>query len=228
MSSRAFVFGVALLASSIGPLACSKSPDDTLSTPSDAAPAALSDAQIAMVMTAANTGEIDEGKVAQTEAQAPAVSAFATRMVTEHTAAKQRQDQLFTKLGLTPADSPVSQQLTSDAASKVTKLKTLSGHAADQAYLDDQVAAHQTVLDLIDTRLLVSVQSADLKTELQSMRTDVSKHLADAKALRDSLGGDAGDDAGTAGDGATTDGGGDSSSSDGGNETSSSDAGGSD
>jgi len=77
--------------------------------------ARLSQSQIAMVTELANTAEIEQGKLAQTKAKAPAVKKFAAMMVKHHTEAKNEQAKLFKQLSLTPTQSQLSTQLKADA-----------------------------------------------------------------------------------------------------------------
>jgi putative membrane protein len=199
-----------VLALGVSMAACSDD-DDGGGTTTDAN-ATLNDNQVAAVIVAANTGEIQEGQVAQAQGSNDAVKVFAGKMVTEHTAANTRATALFSGLGITPQENATSQKLTSDASAMVTSLKAMSGAALDKAYIDGQVAAHQMVLDLIDKTLLPGASRAELKTELNTMRTAVAAHLAEAKTIQASLSG--GGDGGT--DGGGTDGGTDGGGTDGG------------
>ena len=143
--------------------------------------AILSEAQVLGVLASANQGEINEGNLAPGRASSPAVLAFAARMVTEHTAALNRVTALASSTGLTPVASPTSQALDAISASTVQALTPLSGSVFDVAYIQSQVAAHNTVLNNIDRQLLPSATTEALRSELTTTRAAVAEHLQDAQ-----------------------------------------------
>ena len=139
--------------------------------------AILSEAQVLGVLGSANQGEINKGNLAPGRASSPAVLAFAARMVTEHTAALNRVTALASSTGLTPVASPTSQALDAVSASTVQALTPLSGSVFDVAYIQSQVAAHNTVLNNIDRQLLPSATTEALRSELTTTRAAVAEHL---------------------------------------------------
>jgi len=145
--------------------------------------AILSEAQVLGVLTSANQGEINEGNLAPGRASSPAVLAFAARMVTEHTAALNRVTALASSTGLSPVASPTSQALDATSASTVQALTPLSGSVFDVAYIQSQVAAHNTVLNNIDRQLLPSATTDALRSELTTTRAAVAEHLQDAQGI---------------------------------------------
>ncbi|MDB4943344.1 MAG: hypothetical protein JWP97_2878 [Labilithrix sp.] len=174
--------------------------DSSTNDPADAA--VLTEAQVLQVMTTANTGEVNQGMVAQSGATDPSVKSFADMMVTEHSQANERGVALAQTLGLTPAPSTVSMQLESESAAIVTSLQSLTGSALDKAYVDAQVSVHTKVLGIIDNQLIPSARSAPLTAELSTMRASVAMHLEHATMLQGQITADGGaSDAGDAGDG---------------------------
>ncbi len=149
--------------------------------------AALSDAQIAAVLKAANTGEITLGQLAAASATDPAVADFARKMVLDHTQANQAQSTALTPLGIVPVNSKVSELLTSFSASQSSFLESLSGLDFDQAYMDFQVQTHGTVLNLLDTQLIPEARNPSLQTLLTDVRSTVAAHLALAVSVRQAL-----------------------------------------
>lgn len=149
----------------------------------------LTDAQIAHVVMTANQGEVDLGNLAKDKAENPDVKAFANDMVTDHSAANEKGNQLTQQISLTPEENDLSTQLKSSVDQSKAKLdSTAAGAAFDKAYIDDQVTAHQTVLDALDNTLIPGAQNAELKTMLQNMRPTVAQHLDRAKQLQTKLG----------------------------------------
>jgi putative membrane protein len=143
----------------------------------------LSEAQVAMIADLANGGEVAQGKVAQGKAKAPAVKKFADMMVKHHTEAKNEQDKLFKKLGLTPADSETGKGLKADADKTLATLRDTPATGFDAVYAQSQVDAHQKVLDLLNTQLLPAAKSPELTDSLGKMKATVESHLTQAKAL---------------------------------------------
>lgn len=69
------------------------------------------DAQIAGIVVAANTVDIDAGKLAQKSSKNKEVQAFARQMVTDHTGVNKQTTALVKKLKVTPADSELAKSL---------------------------------------------------------------------------------------------------------------------
>jgi putative membrane protein len=147
----------------------------------------LSDAQIAAVTSAANTGEISLAMLALTRAQLPATRAFAQMMSDMHGAAQTRQNAVLDVLDLTVAANPVSMQLERDAMQVMTQLNTAAPNQFDLLYIRSQVEIHTKVLSIIDGQLLVSVDAPALRADLVLTRTEVAAHLAAAQVLLDQL-----------------------------------------
>ncbi len=154
--------------------------------PPPAAPAEepLTDEKIAAILDAANTGEIEQAKVAQKNAKDPRVKAFAAHMIQDHGKNMTESRALLTKIGVTPAESPVSTKLSHDSQQLVSTLGEAKGADFDKAYIDAQVKEHQDVLDMMDTKLLVQVKNGDLKAAIQAFRPKVEHHLEEAKSIQ--------------------------------------------
>jgi len=157
--------------------------------PAPAAAPTVTDPQIAAIVVAANQVDIDAGKLAQERGSDPRVKDFAQRMVTDHSGVNQAASDLVGKLGVTPEPSATSQKLTSDGEASRASLQGQSGAAFDRAYIANEVAYHQAVLDAIDQTLIPSAQNAELKALLEQTRPAVAAHLDHARQLQTSLGG---------------------------------------
>jgi putative membrane protein len=145
--------------------------------------ARLSQSQIAMVTELANTAEIEQGKLAQTKAKAPAVKKFAAMMVKHHTEAKNEQAKLFKQLSLTPTQSQLSTQLKADADTMLSSLKAADGTSFDTTYVESQIEAHQKVLDALNQELLPAAADQPLVDGLNKMKSTVEAHLNEAKSI---------------------------------------------
>lgn len=146
-----------------------------------------SDPQIAHIVVTANQIDVDAGKLAESRSQNKEVKAFAKQMVTDHTAVNQQAAALAKKLGVTPQDNDTSRSLKQGAADTAKKLKGLKGAEFDRAYVDNEVAFHQAVLDAIDKVLIPGAQNAELKGLIGKVRPAIQAHLEHARHLQASL-----------------------------------------
>jgi len=146
-----------------------------------------SDAQIAHIVVTANQIDVEAGKIAKSRSKNKEVQGFAQQMITDHTAVNQQAAALAKKLGVTPEDNDTSKSLKKGAQDSAAKLKTLSGAQFDKAYVDQEVAYHQAVLDAIDKVLVPSAHNAELKSLIEKVRPAIQAHLDHARHLQASL-----------------------------------------
>jgi putative membrane protein len=146
-----------------------------------------SDAQIAGIVVAANTVDINAGKLAEKKAHSKDVKAFAKQMVTDHTGVNKAATSLVTKLKVTPEDSDTAKSLKQGGDANIAKLKGLKGKDFDKAYVDNEVAYHQAVIDAIDKTLVPSAKNAELKDMLVKTRPAFVAHLDHAKMIQAEL-----------------------------------------
>ena len=149
---------------------------------------APTDPQIAHIVVTANQVDIDAGRLGEKQAKSPEVKAFARQMITDHSAVNKQAVALATKLKVKPEDNPTSQGLKSGGDANVKKLKALKGAAFDKAYVDQEVAYHQAVLDAIDKVLVPNAQNAELKALILKVRPAIDGHLQHAKMMQAQLG----------------------------------------
>lgn len=148
-----------------------------------------SDPQIAAIVVTANQVDIDAGKLAESKGHSPEVKAFAKRMVTDHSGVNQAAIGLAQKLHLTPESNPTSESLKQGGEQNIAALSKLSGPAFDKAYIDHEVAYHQSVLDALDKVLIPGAQNPELKALLVKVRPAFVDHLSHAKMIQSRLGG---------------------------------------
>lgn len=156
-------------------------------TPAKLSDKPLSDAEIVMITSTANNGEIDMAKLAKAQGTSPDVKSFAAMMITQHTDMEAKGKALAAKAKITPADNDASTALKSDVASTITSLKNQKGKDFDKAYMESQVKAHRDVLNMFDNKLLPSAQNSDLKSLLTAGRAHVAAHLAKAEEIQTKL-----------------------------------------
>jgi putative membrane protein len=122
--------------------------DTTAATPS--APADLSDANIVALLDHANAADSTAGALAATKATNPEVKQFAKLMMSEHHALRKQGADLAKQLKVTP-EPPASDPVTPLAQQETQALQSApKGAEFDKTYIDQEVAAHQAVLDLLD------------------------------------------------------------------------------
>jgi putative membrane protein len=148
----------------------------------------VTDAQIASIVVTANQVDIDAGQVAKSMGSNAEVKKFADQMITDHTGVNKQAVALVTKLKVTPEDNPTSQSLKAGGEKNVSNLKTLKGAAFDKAYIDNEVAYHQAVIEAIDKTLIPGATNAELKALLVKVRPAFVAHLEHAKHVQSTLG----------------------------------------
>ncbi len=147
----------------------------------------LTDAQIAHIARLADHAQVEQAKIAQARAQDPAVRSFAALMLQDHTAAAERQLELFNRIGLKPTESDLAHQLSAENASITQQLGDVSKDNFDLAYMQAQVEAHERLLQLIRQQLLTNVRSPQVRGLLQEQQTTIESHLQAARPIQERL-----------------------------------------
>lgn len=145
------------------------------------------DPQIAHIAYTAGLLDVEAGKQALDKSQNKDVRAFAQRMIGDHTAVNDQALALVKKLNVTPEDNPTSQTLTKQAEATRQKLTGLTGAAFDKAYVDNEVAYHETVNNTLSTTLIPDAQNPELKSLLQNGLKLFQSHLEHAERLTQQL-----------------------------------------
>ena len=108
-------------------------------------------------------------------------------MITDHTAVNKKATDLATKLGLTPEENDTSRQLVANAEATRAAIGAKQGAEFDKAYIDNEVAYHEAVLDMLDKTLIPNAQNPDLKSLLDSVKPAFEAHLDHAKKIQATL-----------------------------------------
>ena len=151
------------------------------------APAPLTDANIAAIVVAANSIDVENGKLAIERATNAEIRKFAQTMITDHTGVNKAAVDLVTRLKVTPVESPTSSALVASANGTRASLATRSGLDFDRAYIANEVAYHRAVLSAVDDALIPSAQNAELRSLLVSVRPAFVAHLQHAESLQQRL-----------------------------------------
>ncbi|MEO8843452.1 MAG: DUF4142 domain-containing protein [Kofleriaceae bacterium] len=152
-------------------------------------PGALTDPQIAAIVVAANQVDIDAGNLAVKKTKNPEVKKFAELMITDHTAVNKGAVELVTKLKVTPEETDASKGLLSGGSDARAKLEKLDGAEFDKAYVDNEVAYHKAVINVLTTTLIPAATNAELKSTLVGVKPAFDAHLEHAESLQATLAG---------------------------------------
>lgn len=114
--------------------------------PPETVPTALPAQDFANRLAASDAFEMATSRLAADRASTPSIKAFARKMIDAHTAST---DKLKKDVAtLTPAITP-DPALSADQQQKLDALRQLNGTAFEQAYIADQVAAHEAALGVV-------------------------------------------------------------------------------
>jgi len=152
------------------------------------APAQLNDANIAALLDEANMADSAWGAIAVSKGTAASVKTFGRTMERDHHALRKAGQDLAKKLNLTPAPPsndtlPQTLQKMSDSLNAQAK-----GPAWDKAYIDHEVAVHQSVLSLLQTAQ-GAAQDTSLKALITKAIPNIQAHLKMAQDDQSKLGG---------------------------------------
>jgi len=145
------------------------------------------DPQIAHIAYTAGVLDITAAQQALKKTQNAEVRGFAENMIKDNEAVNKLALDLVGKLKVTPEDNDTSKGLTKAAEAKRAELEKLSGVAFDKAYIDNEVAFHQQVLDAVDKTLIPGAKNEELKALLVKVRPAFVAHLEHAKHLQGTL-----------------------------------------
>jgi putative membrane protein len=147
----------------------------------------LNNAQIAMVAVLGNKIDIKYAKIAKKKSDNLSINGFADTMIDNHTSVVKAATKLAKKLGVTPQSSDLSKKLKSNAKKERAKLKGMSGVAFNKAYINNEVAFHKTVIDLVTNTLIPEAKNEQLKSLLEKAGPMFKGHLQYAESLQKSL-----------------------------------------
>jgi len=141
----------------------------------------LTDPEIASVAVTANQIDVNYGKIALKNSKNAEVRKFAQTMINDHENIIKQAVALATKLKVTPKDNAVTQSLLKGEKETNAKFAKLKGHAFDKAYIDNEVAYHEAVINSVKTILIPQSQNEELKNLLIKVSPLLNHHLEMAK-----------------------------------------------
>ena len=108
-------------------------------------------------------------------------------MITDHSGVNKSATELVHELHVNPESNATSRSLQQGGEKNIVALKKLKDGAFDRAYIDHEIAYHQSVIEALDKTLIPSAQNAELKALLVKVRPAFVAHLEHAKQLQASL-----------------------------------------
>lgn len=148
----------------------------------------LEDADIAAIVTVANSLDIRNGELARERASDERVRQFAETMIADHTAVNESAQELVARLGVEPTMNEMTRSLQESGDQAYERLSRLSGADFDRAYIEHEVAYHRTVIDALDETLIPGATNEELREALTGTRPAFQAHLDHAQSLLDELG----------------------------------------
>jgi putative membrane protein len=155
--------------------------------PTVVAAQALTDVNIVAIFDAANTADIETGRLAVARSQNREVRELGQSFADAHSSVRQQGRDLARKLGVVPV-LPAGDQGAAQHAAAMAMLKGKKGAAFDRAFLDHEIAFHQAVIDAVTNTLLPAIRNAELKALVEKVAPAFVGHLEMAKNLRAKLG----------------------------------------
>lgn len=147
----------------------------------------LTDPEIASIAVTANQIDVDYGNLALKKTSNDEVKRFAQTMINDHTAVIKQATELAQKLNVTPKDNATTQSLLKDSKEMMKKLESKKGKDFDKAYIDNEVAYHESVINTVKTVLIPQTTNAELKDLFQSIMPALEHHLEMAKRAQSNL-----------------------------------------
>ena len=146
--------------------------------------AKLDDPTIVAIFDAANTWDIQTGKLAEKKGSSKEVREFGHMIARDHAQVRQQGRDLAKKLGVTPTP-PKDFAMAKDHEAAMKKLEHLKGKAFDKAFLEHEVAYHKAVIDAVNTTLMPALQNAEVKELVTKVAPAFKAHEDAAQNLLD-------------------------------------------
>jgi putative membrane protein len=160
---------------------------DTVGAGASGTDAPLTDANIVALLDEANMADSSAGALASKKATNKAVKDFARLMMSEHHALRKQGQQLAKALNVTP-EPPATNPLKPLVEGEMTALNSApKGAEFDRVYIEQEIAAHQAVLDLANNAE-GQAQNEQLKALIEQAKPVIQKHLDQAEEIQDQLG----------------------------------------
>jgi putative membrane protein len=148
--------------------------------------AALDDPTIVAIFDAANTWDIETGRLAEKKGTTKDVRDFAAMLVHDHAMVRQQGRDLAKKLGVTPTP-PKDFAMAKDHADAMKRLREAKGKEFDRVFLENEVQFHKAVIDAVNQTLLPAIQNQQLKDLVTRVAPAFQAHMQAAQQKLDAL-----------------------------------------
>lgn len=142
----------------------------------------LSDAEIASVLLGMSGTITQQTQFAQSQASSYELRNFASERYGTFNTLGTQLGGLFGQIGIAPVVTPVVEQVISPFAFDQSAF-AVSGSSFERAFLQRSIPQWTAMIGLIDTVLLPSAQSAELRYSLQSFRSELSRTVSSSQVL---------------------------------------------
>lgn len=146
-------------------------------------PAELTDLEIAHVAYTADLIDIRYAHLALAISKNEDVRAFANNMINDHSHVNEEALALLEKLGASPVDNFLSQQLNEQADKLVAELSRLTGAEFDKRYAENELAYHQAVNGLVAGTFIPNIDNAEVKALFEDAIGIFKAHESAAEVL---------------------------------------------
>ena len=148
----------------------------------------LTDVNIVALLDEANAGDSAMGKLASTKGTNAAVKEFGRDMARDHHKLREAGQAVAKKENLAP-QAPSNDTLATASAKMQDNLTSMAkGKDWDKAYIDNEVAVHQSVLNLLQTAS-TAAQDTSLKALITKAQPTIQAHLEKAQSIQSKLAG---------------------------------------
>lgn len=147
----------------------------------------LDDATILAIYDQANAADIVTGRLGAKYGASEEVRALGRMVATDHMAVQQMGRDLAMKLKIVPTP-PDNDTSVAEHAKPVALLQSKTGAEFDKAYLQYEVAFHQSVVDAIKGTLLPAIKNDELRNLMKSVLPGFEQHLAATRAVARKMG----------------------------------------
>jgi putative membrane protein len=148
--------------------------------------AALDDPTIVAIFDAANTADIETGKLAAERGASNAVRQFGAMLARDHQAVRQQGRDLAKKLGVKPTP-PADQTSARSHEAAMQRLGKLHGSEFDRAFLQHEESFHRDVIGAINTTLLPAIKNQELRELVVKVAPAFQAHMEMAQNLMKQL-----------------------------------------
>ncbi|HKO15319.1 MAG TPA: DUF4142 domain-containing protein [Gemmatimonadaceae bacterium] len=179
---RRIALPVAMLAAALIATPALETPLAAQTQAGTSAKPALNDPTIVAIFDATNTQDIETGQLAAKQGSTKAVRDFGAMLARDHTNVREQGRALAKRLGVTPTP-PAGDESARAHAATMRQLRRLHGAAFEKAFLEHEVAFHQSVIDAVNTTLMPAIQNDELKHLVTVVAPAFAAHRDAAKHL---------------------------------------------